>query len=102
LGHRGFSAVALVCTARAAELHALLPQEEKPDMAQLVVSPLSGLVVSLEVEEGQSVKTGEPLVIVEAMKMENVLRAETDGTIKSIKVEPGASVAADELLVEFD
>lgn len=102
LRHRGFSAVALVCTARAAELHALLPEKEKPDMAKLVTSPMPGLVVSLEVEQGQSVKTGEPLVIVEAMKMENVLRAETDGTIKSIKVEPGASVAADELLVEFD
>ncbi|WP_304069741.1 acetyl/propionyl/methylcrotonyl-CoA carboxylase subunit alpha [Maricaulis maris] len=100
--HRGFSAVALVCTARAAELHALLPEKEKPDMAKLVVSPMPGLVVSLEVEEGQAVKTGEPLVIVEAMKMENVLRAETDGTIKAVKVEAGASVAADELLVEFE
>ncbi|OLF73197.1 acetyl/propionyl-CoA carboxylase subuit alpha [Maricaulis sp. W15] len=102
LRHRGFSAVALVCTTRSAELHAMLPEKEKPDMAKLVVSPMPGLVVSLEVEEGQSVKTGEPLVIVEAMKMENVLRAETDGTIKSIKVEAGASVAADELLVEFE
>uniref|UniRef100_UPI0030DA221B biotin/lipoyl-containing protein n=1 Tax=uncultured Maricaulis sp. TaxID=174710 RepID=UPI0030DA221B len=102
LRHRGFSATALVCTARAAELHALLPEKEKPDMAKLVVSPMPGLVVSLEVEVGQTVKTGEPLVIVEAMKMENVLRAETDGTIKTITVEPGASVAADELLVEFE
>ncbi|MHA6289463.1 acetyl-CoA carboxylase biotin carboxylase subunit [Maricaulis sp. CAU 1757] len=100
--HRGFSATAIVCTPRAAELHAILPEKEKPDLAKLVVSPMPGLVVTLEVEEGQEVKTGEPLIIVEAMKMENVLRAETDGVIKSIKVEAGASVAADELLIEFE
>lgn len=102
LRHRGFKAVGIVCTPRSAELHVRLPEKEKPDTAKLVVSPMPGLVVAIEVSEGQEVKTGEPLVIVEAMKMENVLRAETDGTIKSVKVEPGASVAADELLIEFE
>jgi propionyl-CoA carboxylase alpha chain len=102
LRHRGFKAVGIVCTPRSAELHVRLPEKEKPDTAKLVVSPMPGLVVAIEVAEGQEVKTGEPLIIVEAMKMENVLRAETDGTIKSIKVEPGASVAADELMIEFE
>ena len=102
LRHRGFKAVGIVCTPRSAELHVRLPEKEKPDTAKLVVSPMPGLVVAIEVAEGQAVKAGEPLVIVEAMKMENVLRAETDGTIKSIKVEPGASVAADELMIEFE
>ena len=100
--HRGFTATAIVCTPRSAELHVRLPEKEKPDMAKLVVSPMPGLVVSVEVTEGQEVKTGEPLIIVEAMKMENVLRAETDGTIKSVKVEAGNSVAADELMIEFE
>ena len=102
LRHRGFKAVGIVCTPRSAELHVRLPEKEKPDMAKLVVSPMPGLVVSIDVEQGQAVKTGEPLIVVEAMKMENVLRAETDGTIKSINVEPGNSVAADELMIEFE
>ncbi len=100
--HRGFTATAIVCSPRSAELHVRLPEKEKPDMAKLVVSPMPGLVVTVEVEEGQEVKTGEPLIIVEAMKMENVLRAETDGVIKSIKVAAGNSVAADELMIEFE
>ena len=102
LRHRGFKAVGLVCTPRSADLHERLPEKEKPDMAKLVVSPMPGLVVAVEVSEGQEVKTGEPLVIVEAMKMENVLRAETDGIIKSVKVAAGSSVAADELMIEFE
>ncbi|WP_300541079.1 acetyl/propionyl/methylcrotonyl-CoA carboxylase subunit alpha [Maricaulis sp.] len=102
LRHRGFKAVGLVCTPRSAELHVRLPEKEKPDLAKLVVSPMPGLVVAIDVEEGQDVKTGEPLIVVEAMKMENVLRAETDGTIKAIRVAPGASVAADELMIEFE
>ena len=102
LRHRGFKAVGLVCTPRSAELHVRLPEKEKPDLAKLVVSPMPGLVVAIDVAEGQEVKTGEPLIVVEAMKMENVLRAETDGVIKSIKVTAGASVAADELMIEFE
>ncbi|WP_203292230.1 biotin/lipoyl-containing protein, partial [Maricaulis parjimensis] len=100
--HRGFTATAIVCSPRSAELHVRLPEKEKPDMAKLVVSPMPGLVVTVEVTEGQEVKTGEPLIIVEAMKMENVLRAETDGIIKSVKVQAGNSVAADELMIEFE
>jgi propionyl-CoA carboxylase alpha chain len=102
LRHRGFSAIALICTPRAAELHALLPEKEKADTAKRVVSPMPGLVVAVEAEEGQDVKAGEPLLVVEAMKMENVIRAEIDGVIKSISVEAGQSVAADELMVEFE
>ena len=102
LRHRGFAATVLVCTPRAAELHARLPEKEPVDTAKLVTSPMPGLVVSIAVEEGQEVKAGEALMVVEAMKMENVLRAEVDGTIKQITCEPGASVAADELLIEFE
>ena len=102
LRHRGLSATVLVCTPRAAELHARLPEKEPVDTAKLVTSPMPGLVVSIAVETGQEVKAGEALMVVEAMKMENVLRAEVDGVIKQIACEPGASVAADELLIEFE
>ncbi|WP_417482007.1 acetyl-CoA carboxylase biotin carboxylase subunit [Maricaulis sp.] len=100
--HRGYTAVALVCSARSAELHTLLPEKEKADTSRLVLSPMPGLVVSIAVEAGQAVKGGEVLLVVEAMKMENVIRAEKDGVIKAVNVEPGASVAADELMIEFE
>jgi len=102
LRHRGYAATAVVCTPRAAELHALLPVKEKADTAKLVISPMPGLIVSVDVETGQEVKAGEALLVVEAMKMENVIRAEKDGVIKTINVEAGASVAADELMIEFE
>ena len=102
LRHRGYTATVLVCTPSTAELHARLPEKEKADTAKLVTSPMPGLVVSVDVEEGQTVKAGEALIVVEAMKMENVLRAELDGTIKTIHAGAGDSVAADELLIEFE
>tara|TARA_R110000868_G_scaffold35549_1_gene127360 strand:+ start:18913 stop:20925 length:2013 start_codon:yes stop_codon:yes gene_type:complete len=102
LRHRGYSAVALVCSARSAEFHTLLPEKVKADTAKLVLSPMPGLVVSIAVEAGQVVKGGEILLVVEAMKMENVIRAEKDGVIKTVNVAAGASVAADELMIEFE
>ncbi|MDP3745821.1 MAG: biotin/lipoyl-containing protein, partial [Phenylobacterium sp.] len=60
-----------------------------------------GLVVSLDVAIGQEVKTGEQVAIVEAMKMQNIIRAERDGTVKTVGAAAGDSVAADEILVEF-
>ena len=102
LSHRGYRAPVLVYTPHAAQLHARLPEKEPVDTAKLVTSPMPGLVVSISVEAGQDVKAGEPLLVVEAMKMENVLRAEVDGVIKTISCAPGDSVAADELLIEFE
>ena len=62
---------------------------------------MPGLVVSLAVQEGQEVKAGETLAVVEAMKMENVLRAERDGVVKTIRVKPGDSLAVDQVILEF-
>jgi propionyl-CoA carboxylase alpha chain len=62
---------------------------------------MPGLVVSLAVAEGQEVKAGETLAVIEAMKMENILRAERDGTIKKVHVKPGESVAVDAAILEF-
>jgi propionyl-CoA carboxylase alpha chain len=62
---------------------------------------MPGLVVSISVSEGQEVKAGETLAVVEAMKMENVLRAERDGVVKAIRAKPGDSLAVDAVIMEF-
>lgn len=100
--HRGVSLRALVCTPRSAELHAKLPEKEEADLSKLIMSPMPGLVVSIDVEVGQEVKSGEAVCVVEAMKMQNIIRAETDGVVKAVNVGAGDSVAADEIMVEFD
>lgn len=102
LRHRGVAMRALVCTPEIAKLHARLPEKEKPDMSKLIVSPMPGLVVSIDVELGQEMQEGEGVCVVEAMKMQNIIRAEAAGTVKSINVAAGDSVAADEIMVEFD
>ena len=84
-----------------AELHARLPEKQKPDTSKLIMSPMPGLVVSVAVHVGQDVKAGEAVCIVEAMKMQNIIRAEADGVVKTVNAAAGASVAADEVLVEF-
>ncbi|MEH6695968.1 MAG: acetyl/propionyl/methylcrotonyl-CoA carboxylase subunit alpha [Hyphomonas sp.] len=99
--HRGVALRALVCTPTVADLHSRLPEKEKPDTSKLVISPMPGLVVSMDVEVGQEVQAGEAVCVVEAMKMQNIIRAEATGTVKAINVEAGASVAADEIMVEF-
>ena len=100
--HRGVSVRALVCTPRSAELHAKLPEKEAADLSKLIMSPMPGLVVSVDVEVGQDVKSGEPVCVVEAMKMQNIIRAEADGVVKAVNVGAGDSVAADEIMVEFE
>ncbi len=100
--YRGFTANVLVMTPTAAALHAKLPEKEAPDTSKMVLSPMPGLVVSMDVEMGQEVKSGEAVCVVEAMKMQNIIRAEADGKVKAINAAPGDSVAADEVLVEFE
>jgi propionyl-CoA carboxylase alpha chain len=98
----GVELQARVCTPFAAELHARLPEKPKPDMSRLIVSPMPGLVVAVAVTPGQEVKAGEAVCVVEAMKMQNIIRAEADGVVKAVNASAGASVAADEVLVEFN
>ena len=100
--HRGVRLNVLVCTPMAADLHKRLPEKEKPDLSKLIISPMPGLVVSVDIELGQSVQEGEGVCIVEAMKMQNIIRAEADGTVKAINVEAGDSVAADAIMIEFE
>jgi propionyl-CoA carboxylase alpha chain len=99
--HLGVEARVLMCTPFQADLHSRLPEKQKPDTSKLIMSPMPGLVVSVSVGVGQDVKAGEAICIVEAMKMQNIIRAEADGVVKSVNAAAGASVAADEVLVEF-
>lgn len=100
--HRGVLVRALICTPRSAELHAKLPEKEAADLSKLIMSPMPGLVVSMDVEVGQSVESGQAVCVVEAMKMQNIIRAEANGVVKAINVGAGDSVAADEIMVEFE
>ncbi|MEL6258794.1 MAG: acetyl/propionyl/methylcrotonyl-CoA carboxylase subunit alpha, partial [Pseudomonadota bacterium] len=79
--HRGVSLRALVCTPNVAELHRRLPEKEAPDLSKLVVSPMPGLVVSVDVAKGDTVSAGQAVCVVEAMKMQNTIRAEADGVV---------------------
>jgi len=99
--HRATTLQVLVLTPRSAELHEKLPPKKAADTSKMVLSPMPGLVVSIDVAQGQEVKTGEVVAVLEAMKMQNILRAERDGTVKAVSVTAGDSVAADEVLVEF-
>ncbi len=101
LAHRGVETRAHVYTAREADAARLMPEKKDADAGKALRCPMPGLVVSIEVAEGQEIKAGETLVVVEAMKMENVLRAEFDATVKTIRAKPGDSLAVDAVIMEF-
>ena len=102
LSHRGAEVKAYVYTRREAELEALMPVKVPADTSKLLLCPMPGLVASIAVEVGQEVQAGQQLCIVEAMKMENVLRAERDGTVAKINAAPGDSLAVDAVIMEFE
>jgi propionyl-CoA carboxylase alpha chain len=101
LAHRGVETLAYVYTEREAAAARLMPPKKPLDTGRYLLCPMPGLVMSIAVAEGQEVKAGEMLAVVEAMKMENVLRAERDATVKAIKVKPGDSLAVDAVIMEF-
>ena len=101
LAHRGYEVAAYVFTESEATAARLMPVVTATDTGKKLLCPMPGLVVSIAVNEGQEVKAGETLAVVEAMKMQNVLRAERDGTVKKIHAAPGATLAVDALILEF-
>jgi propionyl-CoA carboxylase alpha subunit len=101
LAYRGCEVKAFVYTEREAAYARLMPLKKLSGSEKAVRCPMPGLVVSLVVSEGQEVKAGETLAVIEAMKMENVLRAERDGIIKKIRVKQGDSIAVDAVVMEF-
>ena len=101
LSHAGAVTEARVYTKREAQLAALMPEKLEADTGKTLLCPMPGLVKAILVKAGQEVKVGEPLCMVEAMKMENVLRAERDGTISKIHAREGDSLAVDAVIMEF-
>jgi propionyl-CoA carboxylase alpha chain len=101
LSQGGSSLVAAVRRPEAARLASLMPKKAAADMSKFLLCPMPGLIVSVNVSEGQEVKAGETLAVVEAMKMENVLRSEHDGTVKKIEVRKGDTLAVDDVILEF-
>jgi propionyl-CoA carboxylase alpha chain len=101
LQHAGAAAEARVYTRREAELAALMPVKEEAGSGKQVLCPMPGLVKQILVTEGQEVKNGEAIAVVEAMKMENVLRAERDATVGKIHAKEGDSLAVDAVILEF-
>ncbi|MBY0324843.1 MAG: acetyl/propionyl/methylcrotonyl-CoA carboxylase subunit alpha [Reyranella sp.] len=99
--NEGGQAEALVLTPRQAELYAKMPIKAAPDTSKFLLSPMPGLLASVAVSEGQEVKAGEALAVVEAMKMENVLRAVRDGTVKTLHAKAGDSLRVDQKIIEF-
>lgn len=102
LRSRGADLIIKVMTPRAAELHALMPIKAPADTSKLLLCPMPGLIVRIAVEVGEQVEEGQTLAVVEAMKMENILKAERRATVKEIKAEAGASLAVDDVIMEFE
>ncbi|MFC7331539.1 acetyl-CoA carboxylase biotin carboxylase subunit [Rhodocista pekingensis] len=102
LFHAGSTLSVEVLTARTADLAGRMPVKLPPDMSKFLLSPMPGLLVSIAVKEGDKVEAGQELAVVEAMKMENILRADATGIVKKVYVQKGASLAVDEKIVEFE
>ncbi|MBK3666536.1 acetyl/propionyl/methylcrotonyl-CoA carboxylase subunit alpha [Bradyrhizobium diazoefficiens] len=101
LAHQGVEVPVYVWTEAEAASARLMPVTTASDTGKKLLCPMPGLVVSIAVTEGQEVKAGETLAVVEAMKMQNVLRAEQDGTVKKVHASAGATLAVDALILEF-
>ncbi len=99
---RGADMKVHVRTPRQAELATLMPAKLPPDTSRMLLCPMPGLVVKIDVEEGQEVQDGQALCTVEAMKMENILRAERKGVVAKINAAPGDSLAVDDVIMEFE
>lgn len=102
LFHAGAQATVKVMSQTHAALNELMPFKAPPDLSAFLLSPMPGLLLSVSVEEGQEVKAGEELCVIEAMKMENIMRAEKDVVIKKVHTSAGSSLSVDEKIIEFE
>jgi len=99
---RGAELKVHVRSPRQAELARLMPEKLPPDTSKMLLCPMPGLIVKVDVEEGDEVQEGQALCTVEAMKMENILRAERTGTVSKINAAAGDSLAVDDVIMEFE
>ena len=102
LTHGGSQDDILVLSPPHADLNVLMPVKKPPDTSKVLLSPMPGLLISIAVEKGQKVKAGEELAVVEAMKMENVLRADRDAVVCSLKAGVGDSLIVDQVIMDFE
>jgi len=102
LTHGGAEVNLAVRTPNAASLAEIMPIKVAPDMSKFLLCPMPGMVVSVNVNEGDEVKAGQALAVVEAMKMENILRAEQDGVVSAVKAGAGDILAVDDVILEFE
>jgi propionyl-CoA carboxylase alpha chain len=102
LFHWGAQVDLTVLSARAAELLALMPEKAPPDLSKFLLSPMPGLLREVSVKEGQEVKAGEKLAVIEAMKMENILKADQDCKVKKLVAKAGESLSVDQVIIEFE
>ena len=102
LTRRGRRTETMVMTPRAAELYRLMPKKTSADLSRFLIAPMPGLLVKLTAKEGCAVKIGDELAVIEAMKMENVLRAPMDGVISCIVAGQGDSLTVDQVILEFE
>ena len=99
---RGASHKVGVLPARIAHLTEHMIEKIPPDLSKFLICPMPGLLVSLNVSEGDHVEAGQPLAVVEAMKMENILRAEKAGTVAKVNAKAGDSLAVDAVILEME
>jgi propionyl-CoA carboxylase alpha chain len=99
--HWGTQVDAIVMTARAAKLLALMPDKPPPDLSQFLLSPMPGLLAEVAVEAGQEVRAGETLVVIEAMKMQNIIKAEDDCVVAELLAKAGDGLAVDQPILRF-
>jgi propionyl-CoA carboxylase alpha chain len=99
--HWGTQVDALVMTARAAELLALMPDKPPPDLSRFLISPMPGLLAEIAVTAGQEVRAGETLVVIEAMKMQNTIKAENDCVVAELLARPGDGLTVDQPILRF-
>ena len=101
LGTRGASHVVDVLPEHVAALSRFMIEKPAPDLSRFLICPMPGLLTALHVSEGDHVEAGQPLAVVEAMKMENILRAEKKGVVARTHASPGESLAVDAVILEF-
>ena len=100
--HSGSQVDTLVLSKRAARVYEHMPAKKVADQSAYLLSPMPGLLVSVDVVAGQKVKEGEKLAVVEAMKMENTLFADQEGTVAAVLVSPGESLSVHQPIIEFE
>ncbi len=100
--HWGTQANITVVTAHAAGMLALMPEKPEPDLSRFLLSPMPGLLREICVEEGMEVKAGEKIAVIEAMKMENIIKAEQERKVKKIVAKAGESLSVDQVIIEFE